>query len=58
MDRDQLAQALMGTFLEELEGHVAALNRDLLAWEKATSTGRSRELIASLLRPVHSVTGA
>jgi two-component system chemotaxis sensor kinase CheA len=58
MDRDRLAQALMGTFLEELEGHVAALNRDLLAWEKATSTGRSRELIASLLRTVHSVKGA
>lgn len=58
MDRDRLAQALMGTFLEELEGHVAALNRDLLAWEKATSTGRARELIASLLRTVHSVKGA
>ena len=58
MDRDRLAQALMGTFLEELEGHVAALNRDLLAWEKATSTGRTRELMASLLRTVHSVKGA
>jgi two-component system chemotaxis sensor kinase CheA len=58
MDRDRLAQALMGTFLEELEGHVAALNRDLLAWEKAGSTGRARELIASLLRTVHSVKGA
>jgi two-component system chemotaxis sensor kinase CheA len=58
MDRDRLAQALMATFLEELEGHVAALNRDLLAWEKATSTGRARELIASLLRTVHSVKGA
>ena len=58
MDRDRLAQALMGTFLEELEGHVAALNRDLLAWEKTGSTGRSRELMASLLRTVHSVKGA
>ena len=59
MDRDQLAQALMATFLEELEGHVAALNRDLLALEKAASSpGRGRELITSLLRTVHSVKGA
>lgn len=58
MDRDRLAQALMATFLEELEGHVAALNRDLLAWEKATSSGQARELMISLLRTVHSVKGA
>ncbi|MDY7232391.1 hybrid sensor histidine kinase/response regulator [Hyalangium rubrum] len=58
MDRDRLAQALMATFLEELEGHVAALNRDLLAWEKATSSGRARELVTSLLRTVHSIKGA
>ncbi|ADO68675.1 hybrid sensor histidine kinase/response regulator [Stigmatella aurantiaca] len=58
MDRDQLAQALMTTFLEELEGHIAALNRDLLAWEKASSPARAGELIASLLRTVHSVKGA
>jgi two-component system, chemotaxis family, sensor kinase CheA len=58
MDRDRLVQALMATFLEELEGHVAALNRDLLAWEKVTSTEQARELIASLLRTVHSVKGA
>ncbi|WP_225411507.1 hybrid sensor histidine kinase/response regulator [Stigmatella hybrida] len=58
MDRDQLAQALMATFLEELEGHIAALNRDLLAWEKASSPARAGELIASLLRTVHSVKGA
>jgi two-component system chemotaxis sensor kinase CheA len=59
MDRDQLAQTLMATFLEELEGHVVALNRDLLDWEKAAANpGRGRELIASLLRTVHSVKGA
>ncbi|WP_224244851.1 hybrid sensor histidine kinase/response regulator [Hyalangium gracile] len=58
MDRDRLAQALMATFLEELEGHVAALNRDLLAWEKASSPARAQELITSLLRTVHSVKGA
>jgi two-component system chemotaxis sensor kinase CheA len=58
MDRDRLAQALMATFLEELEGHVAALNRDLLALEKAPSPARFGELMTSLLRTVHSVKGA
>ncbi|WNG32120.1 response regulator [Cystobacter fuscus] len=58
MDRDRLAQALMATFLEELEGHVAALNRDLLALEKATTPARAGELMNSLLRTVHSVKGA
>ncbi len=58
MDRDRLALALMATFLEELEGHVAALNRDLLALEKAPSPARTEELMTSLLRTVHSVKGA
>ncbi|HYO57333.1 hybrid sensor histidine kinase/response regulator [Archangium sp.] len=58
MDRDRLAQALMATFLEELEGHVAALNRDLLALEKAPSPARFGERMTSLLRTVHSVKGA
>jgi len=58
MDRDRLAQALMATFLEELEGHVAALNRDLLAWEQTSSPGRVQELLTTLLRTVHSVKGA
>jgi two-component system chemotaxis sensor kinase CheA len=58
MDRDRLAQALMATFLEELEGHVAALNRDLLALEKAPHPPRTTELLASLSRTVHSVKGA
>ena len=48
----------MATFLEELEGHVAALNRDLLAWEKTTQPGRVRELLTTLRRTVHSVKGA
>jgi two-component system chemotaxis sensor kinase CheA len=58
MDRDRLALALMATFLEELEGHVAALNRELLALEKAPSPARTEELMTSLLRTVHSVKGA
>ncbi|QRK13527.1 response regulator [Archangium violaceum] len=58
MDRDRLAQALMATFLEELEEHVAALNRDLLALEKNPAPPRFGELMTSLLRTVHSVKGA
>ncbi|WP_342377017.1 response regulator [Myxococcus stipitatus] len=58
MDRDRLAQALLATFLEELEGHVASLNRDLLALEREQEPTRSGELVASLLRTLHSVKGA
>ncbi|QSQ12471.1 hybrid sensor histidine kinase/response regulator [Myxococcus landrumensis] len=58
MDRDRLAQALLATFLEELEGHVASLNRDLLALEREQEPARSGELVASLLRTLHSVKGA
>ncbi|RKH22943.1 Hpt domain-containing protein, partial [Corallococcus sp. CA031C] len=56
MDRDRLAQALLDSFLEELEGHVVSLNRDLLALEQAPA--RARELIPGLLRTLHSVKGA
>jgi two-component system chemotaxis sensor kinase CheA len=56
MDRDRLAQALLDSFLEELEGHVVSLNRDLLALEQAPA--RAKELIPGLLRTLHSVKGA
>ena len=58
MDRDRLAQALLATFLEELEGHVAALNRELLALEREPVPARTAEHVASLLRTLHSVKGA
>jgi two-component system chemotaxis sensor kinase CheA len=58
MDRDRLAQALLATFLEELEGHVASLNRDLLALERERDAARITALVASLLRTLHSVKGA
>ena len=35
MDRNELARRLMATFLDELDEHVATLNRDLLALEGA-----------------------
>ncbi|NPC86529.1 hybrid sensor histidine kinase/response regulator, partial [Pyxidicoccus fallax] len=58
MDRDRLAQALLATFLEELDGHVVSLNRELLALERETAPARAAELVASLLRTLHSVKGA
>jgi two-component system chemotaxis sensor kinase CheA len=72
MDREQLQQRLMGTFLGELEEHVRTLNRDLLLLEKdsgdsrapldsargALSDSRRAELIDTLFRAVHSLKGA
>ncbi|QDE86416.1 hybrid sensor histidine kinase/response regulator [Myxococcus xanthus] len=58
MDRDRLAQALLATFLEELEGHVVSLNRELLALERESVPARMAERVASLLRTLHSVKGA
>jgi CheY-like chemotaxis protein len=58
MDRDTLAQVLLATFLEELEGHVAALDRDLLALEQEQGPARRQQLLAALQRTVHSVKGA
>ena len=57
MDQDQLLQRLMVTFLGELEEHVVALNRDLLALEKDSGESRS-ELVDTLFRTVHSLKGA
>src|SRR5215470_3605806 len=48
----------MTTFLEELEEHVGALNRDLLALEKETDAGRRAELLQTLFRSAHSLKGA
>ena len=35
LDKDKLIRRLMATYVVELEGHVSALNRDLVAFEKA-----------------------
>ncbi|MBU8897944.1 response regulator [Corallococcus sp. M34] len=58
MDRDRLAQALLNSFLEELEGHVVALNRDLLALEQAPAAPEAQALVSGLMRTLHSVKGA
>jgi two-component system chemotaxis sensor kinase CheA len=58
VDRDKLIKRLMTTFLEELQEHVAALNRDLLALEKGPSEGERAERLKTLLRTLHSLKGA
>src|SRR5438067_715472 len=58
MDRDKLIKRLMVTFLEELEEHVQALNRDLLALEKGPPLAERAERFRTLFRTVHSLKGA
>ena len=58
MDKDKLAKLLMATFLEELDEHVRALNRDLLALEQNPSAADRAELWKVLFRSAHSLKGA
>ncbi len=58
MDKDKLIKRLMTTFLEELEEHVSALNRDLLSLEKETDGRKRVELLQTLFRTAHSLKGA
>ncbi len=57
MDQSQLIAQLMTTFLGELDEHVAALNRDLLALEHPPRGG-GEQLLKSLFRTAHSLKGA
>ena len=59
MDREKLAAELLATFVEELEIHVAALNRDMLALERAeVDGGDASELLHSLFRTTHTIKGS
>ena len=59
MNREKLAAELLATFVEELEIHVASLNRDLLALEEAVASGKDEdELLHSLFRTTHTVKGS
>jgi two-component system chemotaxis sensor kinase CheA len=58
VDKDKLLKRLMATFLEELEEHVGALNRDLLALEKEIDADKRAELLQTLFRSAHSLKGA
>src|SRR3546814_14163473 len=58
MDNDALIRRLMATFLDELQDHVRALERDLLVLEKETDPAAKIELYNVLFRTAHSLKGA
>jgi two-component system, chemotaxis family, sensor kinase CheA len=58
MDKDSLIKRLMVTFLEEMEEHLNALNRDLLSLEKDPDGKDRAELLKELFRTAHSMKGA
>jgi len=58
MDKEQLVKRLMATFLEELEEHVQALNRDLLGLKKDRDGPDRAERLRNLFRTAHSLKGA
>lgn len=58
MNREQLIERLMSTFLPELDEHVRAFERDLLALEKSTTADERRALLLTLFRTAHSLKGA
>jgi two-component system chemotaxis sensor kinase CheA len=58
MDKDDLVQRLMVTFVGELEDHARTLERDLLALEKKPTLKKKSELFASLFRTAHSLKGS
>jgi len=58
MDKDALARRLMQTFLDELAGHVRALDRNLLDLERAAATAGDTDELRELFRAAHSLKGA
>lgn len=56
-EHDDLAARLLASFVEELEGHIASLNRDFLDLERGSTAQRS-ELLHGLLRTTHTIKGA
>jgi two-component system, chemotaxis family, sensor kinase CheA len=58
MDKDELLQRLLGTFLAELEEHVHTLNHDLLALEQQSDPAVTSALLATMFRAAHSLKGA
>jgi two-component system, chemotaxis family, sensor kinase CheA len=58
MNKDQLSQRLMATFLEEMDEHVHTLNSELLLLEKQPSAEEQAAHLLVLFRTVHSLKGA
>ncbi|MBV9863430.1 MAG: response regulator [Alphaproteobacteria bacterium] len=55
---DGLAERLMGIFAAEWRERLAAMDRDLVALEQASSPEHQSQLLASLFRAAHSLKGA
>lgn len=58
MDREQLQRRLMVTYLEEVDEHIRALDRDLLALEAAPAGPGQQALVNVVFRAMHSLKGA
>jgi two-component system chemotaxis sensor kinase CheA len=58
LDRDALQLRLRALFLGELDQHVQALNRGLVALEERPSGADTEELVNELFRSAHSLKGA
>ena len=58
MNKDALIQQLMATYIDEVDEEARALNRDLLALEKAPPEAERLDLFKSLLRTAHTLKGA
>ncbi len=58
MEKIELLERLMRTFLGELKEHLEALNHDLLALEKGPPEDERSELVKRLFRSAHTLGGA
>jgi two-component system chemotaxis sensor kinase CheA len=58
MDNERLLRRLIGTFVAELDDHLRALERDLLALEKAHDSAARQKLFEALSRTMHTLKGA
>ncbi len=58
MNQQELTQALMAAFLEELPEHIAALNSNLLAIEKSPEPAQRHEHLRNLFRAAHTIKGS
>ena len=57
MDKNELIQRLMKTFIVELEEYVTHLNRDLIQLERGPDPAARTEIFKSLFRTGHSLKG-
>src|SRR5215467_3289284 len=58
MDREELQRRLMVTYLEEVDEHIRALDRDVLALEAAPPGPAQQALVNVVFRAMHSLKGA